>query len=121
MLHSKLSLKIKHIINTAVLKRAIIKISVLCENQNFTGISIDNSKEYNRQSMNRHRKIKQFFKDYVNQISPMMIELLEDELYKSTEKRKRIWTRKWTLRRGTHGVSVGLLRELASEDVNDHL
>jgi len=48
--------------------------------------------------MNRHRKIKRFFKDYVNQISPMMIELLEDELHKSTEKRKRIWTRKWILR-----------------------
>lgn len=50
----------------------------------------------------------------------MMIELLEDELQKSTEKRKRIWTRKWILRRGTHGASVGLLRELASEDVNEY-
>ena len=36
--------------------------------------------------MNRHRKIKRFFRDYVNQIYPMMIELLEDELQKSTEK-----------------------------------
>ena len=70
--------------------------------------------------MNRHRKIKRFFKDYVNQISPMMIELLEDELHKSIDKRKRIWTRKWILRRGTHGASVGLLRELASEDVNEY-
>lgn len=34
---------------------------------------------------------------------PILTELLEDEL--NTEKRKRIWTRKWISRRHTHGSS----------------
>ena len=42
-----------------------------------------------------------------------MAEILEDEL---KTKQKRIWTRKWILRRGSHGASAGLLRELESED-----
>jgi hypothetical protein len=42
-----------------------------------------------------------------------MAELLEDEL---KTKQKRIWTRKWILRRGSNAASVGLLRELESED-----
>lgn len=41
-----------------------------------------------------------------------MIEELENELKKG----KRIWTRKWLLRRDTCGNSVGLLKELAIED-----
>jgi len=31
-------------------------------------------------------------------------------------KKKRLWTRKWLLRRDTLGNSVGILRELATED-----
>ena len=46
-----------------------------------------------------------------------MAEILKDEL---KTKQKRIWTRKWILRRGSHGVSVGLLRELESEDVIEY-
>jgi len=69
--------------------------------------------------MNRKRKIKRILKDYVNQISLMMIELLEDEL--NTEKRKRIWTIKWILRLGTHDASVRTLKELESEDYIDNL
>jgi len=41
--------------------------------------------------MNRYRKIKRVFKYYVNQISTMIIELLEDELDK--ENKMQIWTR----------------------------
>lgn len=47
----------------------------------------------------------------MNEISPM---ILEDEL--NTKERKRIWTRKWILCRGTHGASVGLLEELETEE-----
>lgn len=38
------------------------------------------------------------------------------ELKKESEKKKRLWTRKWLLRRDTLGNSVGILRELATED-----
>jgi hypothetical protein len=46
-----------------------------------------------------------------------MIELLEDEL---TTGKKRLWSRKWILRRGTHGAATGLLRELECEDTAEY-
>lgn len=66
---------------------------------------------------NGHRKIKRLSEDYTNQISPTTIELSKDEL--NTGNRKQIWTRKWILRRGTRGARVGLLRELANENVTE--
>ena len=67
--------------------------------------------------MSGRRKMKEVYKQYVNRIMPTMIELLEDEL---KTKKKRIWTRKWILRRSTHGASGGLLRELGSEDIRKY-
>ena len=60
--------------------------------------------------------MKEVFKQDVSQIMPTMIELLEDVL----TKKKRICTRKWVLRRSTHGASGGLLRELESDDITEY-
>ena len=38
--------------------------------------------------MNCHLKIKSVFKHYINEISPMIIELLEDELNESNKKKE---------------------------------
>jgi hypothetical protein len=46
-----------------------------------------------------------------------MIVLLEDEL---TTRKKRLWSRKWILRRGTRGAAAGLLRELECEDTTEY-
>ena len=62
--------------------------------------------------MSARRKVKKVMKECIKRILPTMAEILEDEL---KTKQKRIWTRKWILRRGNHGASVGLLRELESE------
>ncbi|VVC24261.1 Pheromone/general odorant binding protein [Cinara cedri] len=39
---------------------------------------------------------------------------------KTNRKKKRLWTRKWLLRRDTLGNSVGILRELDTEDQLEH-
>lgn len=64
--------------------------------------------------MNRRSVIKQSIKYYSNII---ISDELETELSK---KQKRIWTRKWLLRRDTHGNSVGLIRDLAIEDKSEN-
>jgi len=63
--------------------------------------------------MSARRKVKKATKECIKRILPITAEILEDEL---KTKQKRIWTRKWILRRGSHGASVGLLRELGSKD-----
>jgi len=63
--------------------------------------------------MSARRKVKKVMKECIKRILPIMAEILEDEL---KTQQKRMWTRKWILRRGSHGASVGLLRELESED-----
>jgi hypothetical protein len=45
------------------------------------------------------------------------MELLKDEL---RTRKKRLWSRKWILRRGTHGAAAGLLRELECEDTTEY-
>ena len=67
--------------------------------------------------MDRRSVIKQSIKYYSNIIISALIDELETELSK---KQKRIWTRKWLLRRDTHGNSVGLIRELAIEDKSEY-
>jgi hypothetical protein len=67
--------------------------------------------------MSARRKMKKVVKECIKRILPIMAELLEDEL---KTKQKRMWTRKWVLRRGRHGASVGLLRELESEDRTEY-
>lgn len=67
--------------------------------------------------MDRRSVIKQSFKYYSNIIISALIDELETEISK---KQKRIWTRKWLLRRDTHGSSVGLIRELAIEDKSEY-
>jgi ribosomal protein S25 len=62
--------------------------------------------------MSDRRKMKKVVTECIKRILPIVTELLEDTL---KTKQKRIWTRKWILRRGSHGASVGLLRELESE------
>jgi hypothetical protein len=64
----------------------------------------------------RRRKLRKVFKDCVNRIIPTMIELLEEEL----TRKKRLWSRKWILRRCTHGAAAGLLRELECEDTTEY-
>jgi hypothetical protein len=68
-------------------------------------------------SRRARRKLRKVFKDCVNRIIPTMIELLEDEL---TTRKKRLWSRKWILRRGTHGAAARLLRELECEDTTEY-
>lgn len=63
--------------------------------------------------MDRRHIVKQSVKYYSNIIISSIIDELEVEIRK---RQKRIWTKKWLLRRDTHGNSVGLLRELAVED-----
>jgi hypothetical protein len=46
-----------------------------------------------------------------------MIELFEDEL---TTRKKWLWSRKWILRRGTHGAAAELLTELECEDTTEY-
>jgi len=67
--------------------------------------------------MDRRSVIKQSFKYYSNIIISALIDELETELSK---KQKLIWTRKWLLRKDTHGNSVGLIRELAIEDKSEY-
>lgn len=57
--------------------------------------------------------MKKIFKEYAKIIILEMIEELESNYNK---KNKRLWTRKWLLRRDARGVSAGLLKELEIED-----
>jgi hypothetical protein len=48
-----------------------------------------------------------------------LIDIFQTVLIMENPQRKRLWIRKWLTRRNTHGASNMLLKELATEDIEE--
>lgn len=63
--------------------------------------------------------LKEIFK-MSNEITIAMLRVVEEIIklkrLKTSEKNKRIWTKKWIMRRNTFGASSSMIQELAIED-----
>jgi hypothetical protein len=49
-----------------------------------------------------------------------LIDIFQTVLIMENPQRKRLWIRKWLARRNTHGASNTLLKELATEDIEEY-